>query len=695
MNGNLDTFSDELASFQWDAGASTNRASLSGPSNLPSSMMGNEGQAAIPGDFGGDFEFPDSNTISFGDSDFYTNNQDADALNPQILHDPLVSETRQYLPPHTDFDSVNDVPSQYSVYGQPTTQGTSSAPYFSHSQNQTLETQHFQNRALDDTAFPAVIPTGVPSYGYGAESSAAMPVHNPQGYNRIPWMNHTAQSQSNHNLRPRRRTPNYIEFDDFGSVSPYSQAPRDSVASQSRRSSNDNHKHNKKTRYSAEKPKKDEERPWIRTNATTKGLSTRTGKINNFGQGSYRKTPHPLGGRWTSPNNNTFTYNEWGELREVSFSSNKLQDFIYSHPLNDPSQNRGKLILWIQKRPGDSSKRFESQNGDKCRFDACPTRVYKNRTIKQGHFQVAFDEQFATHGDARNPMHVAGYAHLYCLERFTDFVDICRRCDVRVDDRELPNEPTGEWSAGLGRESPECKMVKEFIAMCKRGQTTGQWANYPPHLPYSQDEPKEHDKTLTCELFRTKCKTTNESKLRMQKSRGANATQFFVNLGDLEVQVSGQKKRTQNVRQQKARKAALEAGEPIPDDDFESAVDESTPANGRSRTSTLVNMQNNMRLNSTGPAPVANMLSAHTASKRSAAEAGMDDDSERVFQKLKTAGDVIDPALQQAFADGVSDFDAGEAVRYFGELDAQKPTAPQNDSTEDEKLDRFLFGDGS
>ena len=312
--------------------------------------------------------------------------------------------------------------------------------------------------------------------------------------------------------------------------------------------------------YAVEAPKVDKSRPWVRVNCATKG-NTRTGKTNNYGDGPYRMTKHPLGvnAAWTASDGTTFKYNQWGELHGVCWKASQLQRFFYEHPHNanpGSTSDPRRLIFWIQKMPGDSAKRVNTQHGLKCRVAECPAGIYKSRTINTGHYRVAFDEQWATYGDTRNPMHVAGYAHLYCMERFFDFKALCRDLDVRVDDRELPGEPTGEWVAALSKGSEEERVARDFIASAKNERFIDKWAHYPRHNPAKPLACKlPHNKTLTYKLVEKKAAATGHSKMKMMESRGRTATQFFVNMGDLQMQIDAQQERN-------AAKSQLQRGRP-------------------------------------------------------------------------------------------------------------------------------------
>lgn len=443
-----------------------------------------------------------------------------------------------------------------SEYPDPSDVPVSGPYYHTETSMHALDSALFKTNPEEVFDFNTAQPECLPQHDYLPQPSslAAVPRYSilqQQMYQGIPGSQEfrdpfavkpaSTTHEPGRSLRPRISRVTYAEEDDM--------SPPPPVRKKDSFSTGTPNQHGSRPKFRAEKPKRDENRPWIRTNGTTRGLSTRTGKINNFGHGTYQKTDHPLG-NWQSNRGTSFAYNEYGELHAPSFHASEIQDFIYNHPFNTYAQQQGNLTLWIQKVPGDSSKRFETLHGDKCRFYECPAGVYKHATIGQGAFRVALDEQWACHGDARDPMHVAGYLHLYCAERFLDFKDITRRFDVRCDDRDLPKEPTGEWMAGLGRETPEARFAKSFVSACKTGDMRD-WPEYPPHLHHDPTAEKAHGGTLTCALNKAKIETTGHSKMEMMRRRGFNRTNFFVNLGDLQMQVNAQRDRTKAKQKQR------------------------------------------------------------------------------------------------------------------------------------------------
>ena len=67
------------------------------------------------------------------------------------------------------------------------------------------------------------------------------------------------------------------------------------------------------------------------------------------------------------------------------------------------------------------------------RLSDCCARL---NLIGQAAFRVVFDERHK-HEDY-DPLHNAGCIHLFCLEKYFDFPDICAKLNVSAEDRSLP-----------------------------------------------------------------------------------------------------------------------------------------------------------------------------------------------------------------------------------------------------------------
>ena len=300
------------------------------------------------------------------------------------------------------------------------------------------------------------------------------------------------------------------------------------------------------TKYSAERPEKPADKPWIRVNASTQGKTSRTGKINHYDpEQYYSKIPHPHN-PWATDRGKQFSYNQWHELTKNELAVSQLKDFIYKHPKSKDC----KLTLYIQRAPADSKRRYPTSTLDKCRFKDCPMRVYGNKgSSMHGHYRVALDELSYKYGKGQHndPFHVAAYVHLYCLERFLDLPEICTLSHVKVeaDARQIAKEPNGNFAPALG--GGECRVATNFIEAARKGrlQNHAEWSSYPTQPMYrDMTEASRH------EGFKLHRGTLNYA-LQVAKngSRGGRVmnrlkpSNVAVHRGDLEMYCLGRKDR--------------------------------------------------------------------------------------------------------------------------------------------------------
>ncbi|KAK5019282.1 hypothetical protein BJ546DRAFT_1075177 [Cryomyces antarcticus] len=279
------------------------------------------------------------------------------------------------------------------------------------------------------------------------------------------------------------------------------------------------------THYTVHKPFLDPRKPWVRPNYTTAGMNSRSGKIHEYDPEMVYKSLPSSAEAW-SGSNHSFEYNADGELLEQTYSAEALNEFIHEHPISEGFS----LKLWIQKTPADSARRYLNYTSSKCRFADCPIPT---KTIRQGHFRVALDERWHTHKETTDPFHVAGYVHLYCLERFTDFVEIVRRCDIEVDTRELADEPYGRFAAALTK-CPSASAAQKFIQACRVNRLEQVCPNYPRHDSVRKGAPKPYEFTLTFKLNSEKERARHWSSKKALLQRGEKDSRILQHLGDLE-----------------------------------------------------------------------------------------------------------------------------------------------------------------
>lgn len=180
-----------------------------------------------------------------------------------------------------------------------------------------------------------------------------------------------------------------------------------------------------------------------------------------------------------------FKYNEFGELQPGDFfTRDEMRTYLFDHYLHTSggtyNPKEGGLKLWIQRNPADSKNRYGHSCAARCRFLEC---VAQHRLIGQGQTRVCFDE-LSCRGENLDPMHNAGYVHLYCLERFMDFPRICSTLQVRVEDRHLPYEHNRNNKMMLSS-SQEAHEASRFIHNCEHGKLSRSYPHYQtPNRPY-------------------------------------------------------------------------------------------------------------------------------------------------------------------------------------------------------------------
>jgi hypothetical protein len=284
-----------------------------------------------------------------------------------------------------------------------------------------------------------------------------------------------------------------------------------------------------------EKPQKVDAKPWIRTNNNTEG-DTRTAKINNW-KNKYDYKPLPLG-TWSS-GKHSFKYTQYENvdfLTEAPMSTRKINEYILNYPVDEEK----RLVLWIQKKSADTVRRYGSEQHSKCVFRDCPIQRYLKGTIATGEYLVAFDEKHYTYKGQVDPYDCAAYAHLYCMEQFLDFEQVCQVTDVRIDTRlDMPLEPNGKASFSMVGVPARYEMER-FVKAVKKGKLrqTQRWYNYPVHNDYSRGQQKPHERTLTYLAHRMYEEHQDDSHKRQAARRAVTVSQRRVHLGDLEISVA-------------------------------------------------------------------------------------------------------------------------------------------------------------
>lgn len=228
-----------------------------------------------------------------------------------------------------------------------------------------------------------------------------------------------------------------------------------------------------------------------------------------------------------------FQYSDYGELTPgKTYSRQEIRYYLANHPLHNSLSNgrvdtkKSKLTLWIQHAPADRGGVYPNKElSSKCRFKECPV---KNRTISKGWLRVCFDEQRNPSVVSSNPYHNAGYVHLYCLEEWLDFPQICKDFRVLPDTRTLHE---GKNPMAITKEFPSmAQIVTRFIVESKSWNEIGltrpqNWYHY----------------SLSSLLMEENLNNQPETRARIQAKRGGN--NISVHRGDLKKWLKGQEER--------------------------------------------------------------------------------------------------------------------------------------------------------
>ncbi len=270
----------------------------------------------------------------------------------------------------------------------------------------------------------------------------------------------------------------------------------------------------------------------------------RPDNIKNFNAAEFY---HPLRSRpesWGPINPETgeqlFHYTENGELNPLhTFTVDQIIEYIGHHPLNyrPNPKNPGKKVrdtknsglkLWVQCVPADSGRRYPDKLSDKCRFADCPA---PHRTIRKGDFRIAFDEQ--PHGGRKtDPFHNAGYVHLYCMEKFLDFPQLCKSYNVLPDTREFRE---GKNKMAITRDHQSMAgIVKEFIDI------SSPWSQF-----RNGQRPKEYYCYTLCSALTDEHLSTQPPRVQSTRDeRGGNSIDVHKN--NLDIWVSNSKIQREN-----------------------------------------------------------------------------------------------------------------------------------------------------
>ena len=224
-----------------------------------------------------------------------------------------------------------------------------------------------------------------------------------------------------------------------------------------------------------------------------------------------------------------FEYTADGELDPARlYTAEELNKFIFAHPLGT------NLALRIHRNPPRSRGRYPTTHSHRCRFADCP--FFPNNTINQGHWAVSLDELTFTTPD-HDPFINAGFVHLYCLERYTDFPNICAELNIHPETRKMPREPKGRNPMSLSTKAEEACVTK-FIQACQRGEMPHTYPRFnAPDRPY--EGTLSH--RMACVKLRKEPRAIDGQRVAREQLAGRKGSTLRNHMGDLarEVELRG------------------------------------------------------------------------------------------------------------------------------------------------------------
>jgi hypothetical protein len=281
------------------------------------------------------------------------------------------------------------------------------------------------------------------------------------------------------------------------------------------------------------------------------GKNKRPENIRNFNPSKFYEPLLTPPVSWGSINPDTneklFQYTEYGELDPLStFTAEQISEYIGNHPLHSDARGGydpkiSSLILRIQTVPADSASRYPNKASDKCRFSCCPD---PRRTIRKGEFRIALDEQGFRHTKT-DPFHNAGYVHLFCLEKWLDFPQICKHFNVQPDVRTL-REGKNKMAITRDHETME-EICYDFIA------TSLPWAEFPP---YGTRPENYYQRTLSYALTAEHLDKQPKHLQAVREGRGGNRIDLHQNNLDLYIAIN------RDIREGKSLKPKTKRGAP-------------------------------------------------------------------------------------------------------------------------------------
>lgn len=266
--------------------------------------------------------------------------------------------------------------------------------------------------------------------------------------------------------------------------------------------------------------------------------------------GKPSRSPEPWGWRNEKKGHCTFRYNELGEFAyNLTFTKSDLQAYFDGQPPKryDPERDQARwvsrkllpdekirdgkkrsgLTLWIGWTPAQANDRYpNAEFSNVCRFHDCPV---KGGTFRGGYPRVAFDERMNTDGKSRDPYHVAGYMHLFCLEQHFDIIKLMEEVDVRLDTRVFAKEDN--LASFHTRQEPNVLISAARDWLSSEWARKAEWDNYLFHLheqrknsaaPLKRAQtvrPRSFDDSLTKKMVETDSNNYSQSGVVSRQKR--------------------------------------------------------------------------------------------------------------------------------------------------------------------------------
>ncbi|KAI1263938.1 hypothetical protein F5Y18DRAFT_428436 [Xylariaceae sp. FL1019] len=279
-----------------------------------------------------------------------------------------------------------------------------------------------------------------------------------------------------------------------------------------------------------------------------------------------------------------FTYNQHGELAtalvltkqqmrwyllgptQKERDGGEFHQFLMPQILPGVRRFRNKirqgLTLWIGQPPAQANYRLPREGSStRCRLADCP---YEGRTIRSGQFIVVFDERQNVDGDLYDPYYNAGYAHLWCVERCLDLVQLWRCVDIQLDYRTFKREDYSPFKINTSGMGSDAAAKEWWRRNCHEKRPQGQKRTYEQSLQYALSKYKvEHVTTGQRKTMNNRdgadiSKHFNDPEIikRLKAAQKDSSTTADANNKKVKKEVANERKGKERANQRKAKKRA-------------------------------------------------------------------------------------------------------------------------------------------